>query len=329
MAGDPIGQWLRRRFLAGFFVTVPLVISVAALVWIFGIIDGFTAPLATRLAGTCRRLALGILIMLLFVLLVGTVATNVIGRRILATRRAVADAIPVFKTIYCAGEAAGRGVLAGQRVRFQARRDGGGSSAAACVMGFLTKEFTVDRGRGPEALMAVYVPTNHLYLGDIVSVPRERASSRRHRRGRHPDFPDRRDVAAGDRMHSQDLAPVRCALHARGRMRLIDGLLRRAGRLAALLALLAAMLAVPSRALAQQPEPAGAAAAQAERDRRGGEAALVLPDLEQVDVGGYNGRTLLMGGMVVSALGIVVRPGRSSTSSRTCRCTGRCARSPS
>jgi len=32
--------WLRRRFLTGFFVTVPLFISVAALVWIFGIVDG-------------------------------------------------------------------------------------------------------------------------------------------------------------------------------------------------------------------------------------------------------------------------------------------------
>ena len=47
--------------------------------------------------------------------------------------------------------------------------------AAGWVMGFLTKEFTVDRGRGAETLMAVYVPTNHLYLGDIVSYPRERA----------------------------------------------------------------------------------------------------------------------------------------------------------
>ena len=28
-------QWLRRSFIAGFFVTVPLVISVVALVWIF------------------------------------------------------------------------------------------------------------------------------------------------------------------------------------------------------------------------------------------------------------------------------------------------------
>ena len=43
------------------------------------------------------------------------------------------------------------------------------------VMGFLTKEFTVDRGAGPESMMAVYVPTNHLYLGDILLCPRERA----------------------------------------------------------------------------------------------------------------------------------------------------------
>src|SRR3954469_2591772 len=59
-------------------------------------------------------------------------------------------------------------------------------------------------------------------------------------------------------------------------------------------------LGVPAVALAQQPEPAGAAA-----ERAGGEAALVLPALDQVDVGGYNGRTLLLGGLVVAALGIV------------------------
>ena len=30
-------------------------------------------------------------------------------------------------------------------------------------------------GNGPEPLLAVYVPTNHLYLGDIVIVERDRA----------------------------------------------------------------------------------------------------------------------------------------------------------
>ena len=43
-------------------------------------------------------------------------------------------------------------------------------------MGFLTREFTVDRGRGPEPMVAVYVPTNHLYLGDIVICERDRAT---------------------------------------------------------------------------------------------------------------------------------------------------------
>ena len=43
--------WLRRRFLAGFFVTVPLFISVAALIWIFGIVDGLTTPFYDRVIG--------------------------------------------------------------------------------------------------------------------------------------------------------------------------------------------------------------------------------------------------------------------------------------
>jgi uncharacterized membrane protein len=44
------------------------------------------------------------------------------------------------------------------------------------MLGFLTKEFTVDRGHGPEPLVAVYVPTNHLYLGDVIVCARDKAS---------------------------------------------------------------------------------------------------------------------------------------------------------
>jgi uncharacterized membrane protein len=48
--------------------------------------------------------------------------------------------------------------------------------ARGFVLGFLTREFTVDRGSGPEELIAVYVPTNHLYLGDIEIFDRARAT---------------------------------------------------------------------------------------------------------------------------------------------------------
>ncbi|HET9360014.1 MAG TPA: sodium-translocating pyrophosphatase [Vicinamibacterales bacterium] len=79
---------------------------------------------------------------------------------------------------------------------------------------------------------------------------------------------------------------------------------RRYGRYAALLAVAAGLilaLAAPAAAQGQQ-EPASAAATE---HRAGGEVNLVLPDLELVDVGGYNGRTLLLGGVFVSIAGLL------------------------
>ena len=74
-------------------------------------------------------------------------------------------------------------------------------------------------------------------------------------------------------------------------------------RIAVALVVLMNVLAAPAVAFAQQPEVL-APAAQAER-APGGEAALVLPALDLVDVGGYNGRTLLMIGIGVSILGML------------------------
>lgn len=165
--------WLRRRFLAGFFITVPLVISVAALVWIFGIIDSFTAPLATRLVGRAAP-GVGILMLLLLVLAVGAVATNVIGRRILARGERWLARVPVFKTIYTPVKQLVAAFSPDNEYGFK-RVVMVDDSRRGLVLGFLTKEFTVDRGQGPEPLIAVYVPTNHLYLGDIVMYPRDRA----------------------------------------------------------------------------------------------------------------------------------------------------------
>ena len=142
MASGPIGQWLRRRFVAGFFVTVPLVISIAALVWIFGIIDDFTAPLATRLVGRAAP-GVGILIMLLFVLAVGTVATNVIGRRILGRAEQWLARVPVFKTIYSPVRQLVAAFSPDNEYGFK-RVVMVEDERRGLVMGFLTKEFTVE-----------------------------------------------------------------------------------------------------------------------------------------------------------------------------------------
>ena len=165
--------WLRRRFLTGFFVTVPLFISVAALVWIFGIVDGLTTPFYDRLLGQ-RIPGLGTLTTAVAILAVGVVATNVIGKRLLQRAEGLLLRVPVFRTIY----APVRQLV----IAFSPDNESGfkrvvllEDTARGLTMGFLTKEFTVERGRGAEPLVAVYVPTNHLYLGDIVICERERA----------------------------------------------------------------------------------------------------------------------------------------------------------
>ncbi|MBM3778256.1 MAG: DUF502 domain-containing protein [Acidimicrobiia bacterium] len=165
--------WLRSRFITGFFVTVPLVVSVVALVWVFGIIDGLTAPVSTRLLGRSVP-GLGVAVTALVVLGVGVIATNVLGRRVLERAEDVLMRVPVFRTVYAP--------VKQLIVAFSPDNEYGfkrvvvvDDTRRGLVMGFLTKEFELDQGRGPEAFVAVYVPTNHLYLGDICIYPRERA----------------------------------------------------------------------------------------------------------------------------------------------------------
>ena len=165
--------WLRRSFVAGFFVTVPLFISVAALIWIFNVVDGATTPLYDRLIG--RRIpGLGTLSTAAVIVLVGAVARNVIGRRILARGEAWLLKVPVFRTIYSPvkqliaafspdNESSFKRVVLVEDPR------------RGYAIGFQTREFVIDRGSGPEPLLAVYVPTNNLYLGDVVIVARDRA----------------------------------------------------------------------------------------------------------------------------------------------------------
>jgi len=78
--------------------------------------------------------------------------------------------------------------------------------------------------------------------------------------------------------------------------------LARSGVLAAAL-LLSCLAAAPLITAAQPPAPAAAAAAQP-APHAGGEANLVLPDLGLVEFQGINGRTLLMGGLVVCVFGL-------------------------
>jgi uncharacterized membrane protein len=135
------------------------------LLWTFRFIDGVARPLSLFLFG--REVpGLGVLVTGTLIMLVGTIATNVIGRRVLQQGEKWLLNVPLFKTVYAPvkqlvaafspdSESGFKKVVIVDDVR------------RGMVIGFLTREFTIDRG--------VYVPTNHLYLGDVAVFPRSQA----------------------------------------------------------------------------------------------------------------------------------------------------------
>jgi len=157
--------WLRRRFVTGFFVSVPLFVSVVALVWVFRLIDSLTAPAYERMLG--RQVpGLGLLTTIGFVLLVGVVASNVLGKRVLQQMEKLLLLVPVFRTVYSP--------VKQMVVAFSPENEAGlkrvvmvEDSCGGLRLGFVTREFEMAVGDDARKLVAVYVPTNHLYLGDV------------------------------------------------------------------------------------------------------------------------------------------------------------------
>src|SRR5207244_8090920 len=94
------------------------------------------------------------------IMLVGAIATNVIGRRVLQRTEGWLRRVPVFKAIY----APVRQLVAA----FSPDNESGfkqvvmiADARRGFMLGFLTREFTIDRGHGPMPMLAVYVPTNN------------------------------------------------------------------------------------------------------------------------------------------------------------------------
>src|SRR5437867_10543867 len=98
MSGS-LRNWIKVRFITGFFVTVPAIASAWLLYVFWDFIDTFFSPGYERVFG--RRIpGLGFLTAVLFILFMGSIATNVLGRRILARVERLFIRVPIFRSIY-------------------------------------------------------------------------------------------------------------------------------------------------------------------------------------------------------------------------------------
>lgn len=161
---------LRNLFLGGLVVVVPIVITVNALLWLFRFVDGLAGPLAEALLGRAVP-GIGFVTTVGVILLAGLLFSFGPLQRVLLGAEQLLDAVPVVGLVYGTTKKVLSGIGGpGSENAFKrfvlARLPG------RTTPGFLTGSFTFRRKDGAEhEVCTVYVPTNHLYLGDVVVLP--------------------------------------------------------------------------------------------------------------------------------------------------------------
>lgn len=160
---------LKRKFLAGLVVSIPAVVTVLVIIWFFLFVDGLLGPMLTNILGY-KIPGLGFISAIILIFLIGIVSTNVFGKKALELFDFMLARIPVVKGVYTAIKQLVDGFAPGEKSSFKKFVVVEYPRPGTFAFGFLTKDNTVKAdNRGNEiSLRAVYIPTNNLYLGDIV-----------------------------------------------------------------------------------------------------------------------------------------------------------------
>ena len=166
---------LKTTFLTGLFVIIPLVVSVALLVWFFQMLEKLFSPLVggveQMIAPDVARIpGVGILVGVLIILLVGFFARNVVGERILTALDNFINRIPWYRTIYSTVKQLTDAFSPNNTRSFKDVVLVDYPMEGSQAIGFRTG--TVEREG--QTLAVVFVPTNHIYFGDLLFLPEER-----------------------------------------------------------------------------------------------------------------------------------------------------------
>jgi uncharacterized membrane protein len=164
-------NWLKVRLITGFFVTIPAV-ATAWILWVFwSRIDDIFGPMYEHLFGRPVP-GLGFLTAVTIILLMGTIARNVVGRRVLALGDKLLVKLPVFGRLYPSVKMLIDAFSPERRNAFKAVVLVQHPREGAYAFGFLTSDLVLEAAEGKTEMVTVFVPTNNLYLGDVIVVPR-------------------------------------------------------------------------------------------------------------------------------------------------------------
>jgi len=158
-----IGKKLRTRFLTGILVIVPIGVTIWILVWIFTAIDGILRPIV-RIPG------LGFVVMILLIYLVGVMASNVVGRRLINYGESLLGRVPVVRPIYNSVKQIVDSFSTSGKTGFKQVVIVEFPMKGTRTIGFVTNESTDERG---EKLLYIFIPTAPNPTSGFLQIVRE------------------------------------------------------------------------------------------------------------------------------------------------------------
>jgi uncharacterized membrane protein len=164
---EPIHITFKRKFLAGLFVTIPAVLTIFVLVSIFRFVDNILGQFFDYYLGK-HMAGLGFISAVILIFIVGLIATNVFGKKLLSLIEKLFLQIPIFKSIYLSVKQLVDAFSPGSKGAFKKFVIAEYPRQGSFSFGFLTNECSVIRDGNELALKSIYIPTNNLYMGEIV-----------------------------------------------------------------------------------------------------------------------------------------------------------------
>jgi uncharacterized membrane protein len=154
------GLWafLRSRFLTGLLIAFPLVVTLFFGRFLFNLLDRWAYPLALRAFGRPIP-GLGAAAALVMVFLLGLLAHNVLGRRLLRLAESLLVRVPILRPVYLGAREVSRAFSPTRTKGFRRVVLIPFPCEGAWCVAFQTAEFVVEGKEGPVPMVTVFMPT--------------------------------------------------------------------------------------------------------------------------------------------------------------------------
>lgn len=168
---------LTRLLVTGLFTVLPIVVTVAILVWLIGTLEGLLGGLIDwALPEGAYQRGMGLVAVLGLVLVVGAIMNHWLAQRLFQAFERVMMRVPVLKSVY--------GAIKDVTDLFSPEKQRQFSSVVsftlpgtdAKVLGFVTRDdcTTLPPGLGGHDIVAVYLPMSYQIGGYTLFLPRDR-----------------------------------------------------------------------------------------------------------------------------------------------------------